>query len=154
MDPETMKLLLGMMEHLARIAEQTGRYQMLLAVTFVLTLLMLVKEGIYFGRYLKRVMGLTQKTADPTDLATVGHIQQLVAAHERASMERTRTFETDIANSVNAHFMALKEEISQQKKKANATLIILRDLRTFMIYNRKPTSDEQTAIINDAIDES
>lgn len=146
MDPETLKLLVQLAQSMERIQAQNAEYHSLVILAIVLCFAMLIKELFYLARFLRRIFGLTQQGGDPTDLLTLGQAERQIHKHDQSCEIRVGDVAKALTISLDAHFAAMLQELKEVRKKANTQLVLLRDIRAFMLYGQKPVGG-QTQII-------
>ncbi len=110
----------------------------LINLVMALNAVVIITVVINLGMLLKRVFGAARNGSEPYDLVT----NKTLKATDEAAAKRTEGAVKSITDAIDVRFESTMKEYEKQHRKMNVLLIIMRDLRAYMIYHRMPATEE------------
>jgi hypothetical protein len=122
------------------LLEQIALNRQLVWLAIILFILMLGKEALLIGRIIRRHLGF-KANGDALDDVTYGQFTKHMAVARSQANQRTMWAVSQINAKLSQRMNAVDKQLKLVQRKDRIMLIILRDIRAFMIYGRRPTSD-------------
>jgi hypothetical protein len=124
------------------LLEQITINRQLIWLAVLLFVLMFIKEAVVISRIIRRYLGLrAHDNGDPLDDVTYGQFTRAMKDAKLEAEARTASVIAELKQSSDLRFNAIDKQLEIARRKDNVMLIILRDIRAWMIYGQKPKRD-------------
>ena len=126
------------------LAQQIALAHQMFWIFLILVMLMIIEKALVIARLVRRFLGFhgLLNGGDPLDDLTFGQFKSRMDTHENHVASALQQYNSAILDAMVLRHNSIDKQLEIARKKDNTMLIILRDLRAFMVYGKKPASEE------------